>query len=408
MDSGRYSPSGPAFQELSDEGTTDLQADVQDAIDNLEHIDQIETGLDEAAVAVIGLETGASLSTDHQMGGQASSEQEDQVFHDATAHEAELEQEIAQLPSADVSTETTAESMGMIGQQYTSQVGDGSTEDADADAEGEIDMDLGDEDDEMEEPRQGQDIDSNIDPSLMEMQATANEPTSTPAVPTLQVEPNPTPIPIPVAAPSTSNVPVEQRRRDDRSASPVRPAPTRRRPGQQRRSPSYSLDAVPTAVTGPTNAAPGNSILPPGPRAGLPVKPTSGPTPPGQPTASSSGFVPGRRNEPRHYAPRFNFEGVEFPEGIQVTSPSVASHQALASSWAESECLVWLGRIVGEGIANPCYRLIDPPGGQMQARTAWRLMRRRRWHSLKRPNRTAMSRVRGRGIKRSRKITPPR
>jgi hypothetical protein len=59
----------------------------------------------------------------------------------------------------------------------------------------------------------------------------------------------------------------------------------------------------------------------------------------GQPPSSTGpmGAMGGGRKEPRSYAPRFSFEGVVFPEGITLTSPSVVAHQALASSWAESE-----------------------------------------------------------------------
>lgn len=63
------------------------------------------------------------------------------------------------------------------------------------------------------------------------------------------------------------------------------------------------------------------------------MKPTPGPAP----SNSAAPAQMSRRNEPRHYAPRFNFEGVVWPEGIEVTSPSVVQHQALASSWAESK-----------------------------------------------------------------------
>jgi hypothetical protein len=318
------------MQELPDdeEETTDIQADVQDAIDNLEHINQIESGLDEAATSVIVLE---GASADHQKGELAASEQEEQVFHDATAHEAGLEQEIARLPDATVTASTT----GLSVDQYT-QMG-GSSDDADA--EGEIDMDLGDDDGSEQPlpatvPTYAADNDNNIDPALLEM--TADAPSVPPALVSPQAATTVTPTsntstPIPAAPQSTSNIPfTQQRQRDNRSASPVRPAPTRRRPGQQRRSPSYSLDAAPAVINPIPTPIPTNPIVPPGPRAGLPVKPVTGPTP-------SAQLPAGRRNEPRHYAPRFSFEGVEFPEGIQVTSPSVMAHQALASSWVESE-----------------------------------------------------------------------
>jgi hypothetical protein len=363
MDSGRYSPSSPAMPELSDEDeeTTDLQADVQDAIDNLEHIDQIESGLDEAASAVIGLE---GVHTEHQMGGQSSSEQE--VFHDATAQEAELEQEIAQLPDANVTS-----SMGEAAGQYT-QTG-GSSEDADA--EGEIDMDLGD-DDESEQPLPvasntypSNYDDPNIDPALLGMDAEV--PAAPPSLPIPQATATAasasntsTPIPVAPESTSTSNTPTqpEQRQRDNRSASPARPAPTRRRPGQQRRSPSYSLDAAPAAPNPiPTPASTSNNpIVAPGSRAGLPVKPVTGPTPPSA----------GRRNEPRHYVPRFSFEGVEFPEGIQVSSPSVMAHQALASSWVESEYILTIVDVLFEKLERLTICGRDHPGKENKAANA--------------------------------------
>jgi hypothetical protein len=363
MDSGRYSPSSPAMPELPDEEeeTTDLQADVQDAIDNLEHIDQIESGLDEAASAVIGLE---GVHTDHQMGGQSSSEQE--VFHDATAQEAELEQEIAQLPDA-----AATSLMGEAAGQYT-QTG-GSSEDADA--EGEIDMDLGDED-ESEQPLpvasntySSNYDDPNIDPALLGIDAEV--PAAPPSLPIPQATASAasasntsTPIPVAPESTSTSNTPTqpEQRQRDNRSASPARPAPTRRRPGQQRRSPSYSLDAAPAAPNPiPTPASTSNNpIVAPGSRAGLPVKPVTGPTPPSA----------GRRNEPRHYAPRFSFEGVEFPEGIQVSSPSVMAHQALASSWVESEYILTIVDVLFGKLERLTICGRDHPGKENKAANA--------------------------------------
>lgn len=338
----RYSPSAPSPPELPSTSTdpADLQADVHRAIENLEHIDQIESGLDDAALAVFEMnpESGApgpsGVEGDEAMSKTAGeSAENEQVLLDAATQEAELEREIAELPDA-------VPSASAIEMRYD-PVGDDSE-----DAEGEIDMDLGEDEEEDEEPAatslaEGGQVaaeaydDQDIDPSLLEAPAAvvATQPVTTPTVPA-SVEPTSqaTTTPVLPANPLNPAQPTE-RKRDPRSASPTRAPPPRRRPGgQQRRSPSYSLDAKPLDPTPtPLPGAPTPSLAPAGPRAGLPVKPSAG-----GPQAQTGG----RRGETRSYAPRFSFEGVEWPEGIQGNSPSVMSHQALASSWAESESLV--------------------------------------------------------------------
>ena len=336
----RYSPSAPSPPELPSTSTdpADLQADVHRAIENLEHIDQIESGLDDAALAVFEMHTdSAAPDASGTTGGEVVSmttgenTENEQVLLDAATQEAELEREIAELPDAAAPPVSTME------MRYD-PVGDDSE-----DAEGEIDMDLGEDDEEEEElvarsaPEAGQAAigaydDQDIDPSLLEAPAAvpATQLSATP-IPTTSVEPTPQPTTTPTlpANPTNPAQPAE-RKRDPRSASPNRAPPPRRRPGgQQRRSPSYSLDAKPLEPTPtPIPGAPAPSLVPAGPRAGLPVKPSAG---------GSQAQTGGRRGEPRSYAPRFSFEGVEWPEGIEGNSPSVMGHQALASSWAESE-----------------------------------------------------------------------
>lgn len=336
----RYSPSAPSPPELPSTSTdpADLQADVHRAIENLEHIDQIESGLDDAALAVFEMNTDSGapgppgITGDGAVSGTTGEHAEnEQVLLDAATQEAELEREIAELPDA------AAPQVSAMETRYD-PVGDDSE-----DAEGEIDMDLGEDDEEEEEvvarsaveggqTAAGADDNQDIDPSLLEVPVTvpATQPSTTPIVPP-SVDPTtqPTTTSALPANPINPTQPAE-RKRDPRSASPTRAPPPRRRPGgQQRRSPSYSLDAKPLEPTPtPIPGAPTPSLVPAGPRAGLPVKPSAG---------GSQAQTAGRRGEPRSYAPRFSFEGVDWPEGIEGNSPSVMAHQALASSWAESE-----------------------------------------------------------------------
>lgn len=100
---------------------------------------------------------------------------------------------------------------------------------------------------------------------------------------------------------STQGMPDEQTRR---SASPVRRP--RRPPGQQRRSPSYNLDAPPPANVPPPRAA----------RASF-----------SRPSQSS-----------------FDFEGLEFPEGLSASSVSVRKHASLVEAWKEATTALDLGR----------------------------------------------------------------
>jgi hypothetical protein len=326
MDNDRYSPSGPAAMELPEVDSLDMlstisavqpevqatsvQADVQEAISNLQHIDDIETELEETANEVADL--GHGIAMGEEAVAEDDDRQEEDIFHDATAHEAELERELEDIPSA-----TGEEDQNPLEPLASSAYMGGSSEDA----EGEIDMDLG-ADDEGEAsseyiqqpstiPNQTptpQSLDPMIDPDLMAME-----------LPIPQVLPEPTASVTPVQTQSvpqnTSEVPAP-RQRDPRSASPGRPPVARRPPGLQRRSPSYSLEAVPA----PT-------VPPPGPRPNLPEKPSFD-------VSKRAPFV---KNEPRSYAPDYDFEGVEFPEGITANSMSVKRHLALASSWKTSQ-----------------------------------------------------------------------
>lgn len=105
-------------------------------------------------------------------------------------------------------------------------------------------------------------------------------------------------------------VEVDQDPQGRRSASPVRRP--RRAPGQQRRSPSYSMDAPPAPV-------PSNGVTSPTKRERRPSHPSL----PNKPAPTS-------------YSQQFDFSAVSFPEGLSEDSPSVRKHAALVQAWVDS------------------------------------------------------------------------
>lgn len=339
MDNDRYSPSAPAaldLPEVEDEqdqsvstlptasnvpvqiepanvaslpDTTTSVPDhsaAQDAIENIDQLEQVEAGLDDALMTVVEAGDNAHQqqgNTGKQASGADSSRStpdQGQVFNDAAQLEAELEKEIAEIPEASASTLPPHQPQA------------GGYDGEDEDAEGEIDMDYV-HDELTEAPA----LETPSAPQSSEQQEApvSTEPTFKQDAQQAQ------------SSDSASATPAQVEAKQEQPASPTA---IRRRPEQQRRSPSYSLDAKPTEA----------STAPPFQSTGLGAKAVKASLP-GKPPGATGSRLPrsassGNAGPAQKYASKFSFDNVVFPEGITASSPSVTRHPALASSWAES------------------------------------------------------------------------
>lgn len=282
-------------------GDLTAAGDAQEAIQQLDRLTDIESGLAEAAQEVIADTVDENQHKHMQHAQELEAKMENQVEKVTPPQDAP----IPIIPDSE--QPTTAQIANNEGRGYASS----------EDAEGEIDLDLGGMDDDEYDPDsygQGAKYDVAVPPNQNEdaynESATKDEamPLSmseekvaaeTPAVISDTAAHHSTPVVIDVAAEITPGV------------EDTKPVSIHRRPGHQRQSPSYTME--------PPAANTVRSI--PAPPSFLPARPVTAEPP-----------APVRQS-----INQIDLSTITFPEGLTAHSPSVERHPSWVRAWKRGE-----------------------------------------------------------------------
>lgn len=276
--------------------------DAQKAIQQLDRLTEIESGLAEAAREVIADTVG-----------------EDQQQH--MQHAQELEEKMEnQVDALNLPKEEPTTALHGLEQPVAAQdVGDGGRGYASSeDAEGEIDLDLGGmDDDEYDQDTYGQGTTHDVTVTPNRDVDAYNESTTKDEAMPLSTSEEGVSAEVPVVAsnptdhqstPKVHDVPAEV----TPTVEEAKPVSIRRRPGHQRQSPSYNMDTV----------ASSNVTARPAPPSFLPARPVMAAEP----------QAPIR--QPFNH---IDLSTVTFPEGLSADSPSVQRHPAWVKAWKGGE-----------------------------------------------------------------------